>query len=220
MVNYSILLRGAIQMIKIKSKKGFTLIELLVVIAILTVLAFVTVPVVNDVIEKARISNDVQDIRAMEMALNLCAVDGRSYLSATYDMPRFEAVLRETSGGDTQYETLTNNRCNETFNKDFFPLTAQGFSATVYNYCTVKNKKLTIPSQYGYDYYYNVDTNLIIKAEKGISSRDTLKEILKNTRDEDDLTGMWINITQSSEMGLTNEIPEPNSVLYTSHNGG
>lgn len=200
-------------------KAGFTLIELLVVIAILAILAFIALPSVADIVEKARISSDQQEIRTMEAALNLCAVDGRSYLSATYDMPRFEAVLRETANGDTNYNTLTNNRCNGAFDKDFYPLTSQSFYATVYNYCTVKNKALTIPSQFGYDYYYNVDTGLIIKAESNISTRETLREILQNTREEDDLTGMWINISKSSEMGLSNEIPTPNSILYTSAGG-
>ena len=202
------------------SKKGFTLIELLVVIGILAVLAFVTVPSVAGIIERARASSDMQEIRAMEIAINHYAIDGRSYLSATYDMPKVEAVLREVSDGDTEYETLVNNRCNGTFDKDFLPVTAKSFSAVVYNYCQIQNKKLTTPSQFGYDYYYNVDTGLVIKAEKGISDRNVLKEILMNTRDEDDLTGMWINITASVEQGLTNEIPTENYVLYTSESGG
>ena len=203
----------------LKSKKGFTLVELLVVIGILAVLAFVAVPSVADIIEKARASSDMQEIRAMELAINLYAVDGRSYLSAEYDMPNVEAVFRETSDGDTDYKTLANNRCNGTFDKDFFPLTAKSFSAVVFNYCKVQNKKLTTPSQFGYDYYYNVDTGLVIKAERGISSRDELREILLNTRDEDDLTGRWINITASVESGLTHELPQENSILYTGTGG-
>lgn len=202
------------------SKKGFTLIELLVVIGILAVLAFVTVPSVAGIIEKARASSDMQEIRAMEIAINHYAIDGRSYLSATYDMPKVEAVLRQVTDGETNYEELINNRCNATFDKDFLPITAKSFSAVVFNYCQVENKKLTTPSQFGFDYYYNVDTGLVVKAEKGITDRNVLKEILMSTRDEDDLTGMWINITSSVENGLTNEMPTENYILYTSNNGG
>lgn len=104
----------------LSSKKGFTLMELLVVIGILAVLAFVTVPSIAGLIEKARMSNDAQDIRAMELALNLCAVDGRSYLSAEFDMPQFEAVLEQTSDVEESHSVLTNNRCNGAFDKDFF----------------------------------------------------------------------------------------------------
>lgn len=200
----------------IKSKKGFTLIELLVVIGILAVLAFVTVPTVNDIIEKSRIANDSQDIRTMEAAINICAVDGRSYLSAEYDIPNFESVLKEVSEGKTNYNELVNNRCNNAFDKDFLPKTSKSFSSVVYNYSTVKNKKLTLPSEFNKDYYYNVDTGLIVKADQNITSREVLKEILYKTREEDDLTGMWINISSSCEKGLTNEIPEPDSILYTS----
>ena len=199
----------------LSSKKGFTLMELLVVIGILAVLAFVTVPSIAGLIEKARMSNDAQDIRAMELALNLCAVDGRSYLSAEFDMPQFEAVLEQTSDVEESHSVLTNNRCNGAFDKDFFPKTSKAFNSVVYNYCQVKNKRLTIPSEFETDYYYNVDTGMIIKAEQGITDREVLKDILKSVRDESDLTGMWINITSSCEMGITNEIPEPNSVLYT-----
>lgn len=199
----------------LKSKKGFTLIELLVVIGILAVLAFVAVPTVTGLIEKARVSNDMQDIRAMELAIELCAVDGRSYLSADYDMPKLEAVFKETSNGSTEYKKLTNNRCDGAFSKDFIPQTSQSLYATIYNYCTVRNKRLTTPSEFDTQYYYNVDTGLIIKADVGVTSRETLRKILLETRDEDDLSGMWINITASADMGLTNEIPEPNSVLYT-----
>ena len=203
----------------INSKKGFTLIELLVVIGILAVLAFVAVPAVAGLIDRARSSSDMQEIRAMEVAINLYAVDGRSYLSATYDMPNLETVLREVSDGDTDYATLVNNRCNGTFNKDFLPVTAKSFSSVVFNYCKVHNKKLTTPSQFNLDYYYNVDTGLIIRAEKGITDRQVLRNILLDTRDEDDITGMWINITASTENGLTNEMPEADSVLYTSTGG-
>ncbi len=198
----------------INSKSGFTLIEVLVVVAILSVLAIIVVPSVADLIEKARASSDLEEIAVMEKAIVLSSVDGRSYLSACYDMPKIEAVFRDVSDNNENYQQIANSLCNGTFDKDFMPQTARSLVAVIYNYSEASNKKLTVPSQLGYDYYYNVDTGLIVKAEHNITSREELRNILLNTRNEDDLTGKWINLTVAYNNGPTHETVQENSVLY------
>lgn len=198
----------------LNSKKGFTLIEILVVVAILSVLAIIIVPSIADLIDKARASSDSEEIAVMEKAIVLSSIDGRSYLSASYDMPKIEAVFREVSDNNEDYRQIANSLCNGTFDKDFMPQTPKSLIAVIYNYSEASNKKLAVPSQLGYDYYYNVDTGLIIKAEHNITSREELRNILLSTRDEDDLTGKWINLTVAYNNNPTHETVNENTVLY------
>ena len=92
-----------------KPKQGFTLIELLVVIGILAVLAAIAIPSIAGIIDKARKSEDVQNIKTMEMAVETFASEARTYNSATFDLPKVENVLSAVNDGSTNYKELLKN---------------------------------------------------------------------------------------------------------------
>ena len=197
------------------SKKGFTLIELLIVIGILAVLAVITVPTIAGVIDKSRVSKDAETVRAMELGIETFSIDARSYLSVTYDIPRVETVFNIVSDGRTDYDVLANELLGGKLSEEYYPATPVAFLATVSQYCTLRDERITVPSEFGTSFYYNVDTGFIIKAKEGITDRETLKEILMNTRDEEDGTGRWIDLTASIKYDGTensNEIAEENKV--------
>lgn len=58
-----------------KMEKGFTLIELIVVVAIIAILAALVVPVVGGVMDKARMSKCVSQLRTLGQGLGMYAVD-------------------------------------------------------------------------------------------------------------------------------------------------
>ena len=65
----------------LNKQQGFTLIEVLVVITILTILAALIVPRIMDRPDQARVTAAVNDIRAIESALNLYRLDNGVYPS-------------------------------------------------------------------------------------------------------------------------------------------
>jgi general secretion pathway protein G len=65
----------------LNKQQGFTLIEVLVVITILTILAALIVPRIMDRPDQARVTAAVNDIRALESALNLYRLDNGVYPS-------------------------------------------------------------------------------------------------------------------------------------------
>ena len=52
-----------------KQNKGFTLVELIVVIAILAILSVALIPLVNNLIDKSRISRALSDVQAMRTGM-------------------------------------------------------------------------------------------------------------------------------------------------------
>jgi general secretion pathway protein G len=60
-------------------QQGFTLIEVMVVVAILAILATVVITNISDEPGKARVTKAMQDIRAIESALDLYKLDNFNY---------------------------------------------------------------------------------------------------------------------------------------------
>ena len=56
---------------KIRNKKGFTLVEMLIVVAIIAILIAVSIPVVGNALEKARIATDAANERAFKAQLTI-----------------------------------------------------------------------------------------------------------------------------------------------------
>lgn len=80
-------------------KKGFTLIELLVVIAIIGILAAVTLSSLNVARSKARDATRMQDIRAIQTALEMYYIDNNDYPGVpTYEYCNSEASSCNTGG--------------------------------------------------------------------------------------------------------------------------
>lgn len=65
--------------LKIAASRGFTLVEVMVVVVILGILATLVLPRVIGNTDQARQTAAQQDIRAMEMALNLYRLDNYKY---------------------------------------------------------------------------------------------------------------------------------------------
>lgn len=61
---------------KLHSNKGFTLIEMLMVVAIIAILIAVSIPVVNQVLERAREATDAANERSFKAELLVCYLSG------------------------------------------------------------------------------------------------------------------------------------------------
>ena len=61
---------------KLKKKSGFTLIEMLIVVAIIAVLVAVSIPMVNNALEKSRVATDAANERACKAEALLCFLNG------------------------------------------------------------------------------------------------------------------------------------------------
>lgn len=64
---------------KIQKAEGFTLIELLIVVAIIGILAGIAVPQVSNVRSKANLSVVKSDLRSIQTALEIYALDNEGY---------------------------------------------------------------------------------------------------------------------------------------------
>ena len=208
-----------------KNKNGFTLVELLIVVAILAVLAAIAIPSIAGIIDRSRKASDEQNIKTMELAIETFASEARTYTSAKFDLPKVENVLSTINDGNTNYKELLKNYSDNKFSKDFYPTTPLGLITVIENYSSLRGTKITIPAETGTDFYYNVDTGLIIKEETGITDRQTLKTKLLEQREKDDLTGKWINITavigRAGDGGIDNRPADENFVKsYAGNDGG
>lgn len=76
---------------KFRNKKGFTLIEMLIVVAIIAILVAVSIPVVNNALDRARHATDAGNERAAKAEIMI------QYLSGD------EATTKVTANGTTVY---------------------------------------------------------------------------------------------------------------------
>lgn len=76
---------------KFRNKKGFTLIEMLIVVAIIAILVAVSIPVVNNALDRAKHATDAANERAAKAELMI------QYLSGS------DATVQVTANGTTVY---------------------------------------------------------------------------------------------------------------------
>jgi general secretion pathway protein G len=100
-------------------RSGFTFIELVIGIAILAILALVVAPGIMGVLEKARISGTVSNLKNIKTAIDMFKVDTARYPTKLRDLvekPREEAVARNwTKGGYIEGGELPKDAWNEEF---------------------------------------------------------------------------------------------------------
>ena len=81
-----------------KKRRGFTLIELLAVIVILAVIALITIYIIGDVIEQAKIKKYYSEEKSMETAAGLYLVKNEGMLDRVIDSQ--EITLRTLVDSD------------------------------------------------------------------------------------------------------------------------
>jgi general secretion pathway protein G len=106
-------------MISRSVRSGFTFIELVIGIAILAILALVVAPGIMGVLEKARISGTVSNLKNIKTAIDMFKVDTAKYPTKLRDLvekPREESVARNwTKGGYIEGGELPKDAWNEDF---------------------------------------------------------------------------------------------------------
>lgn len=60
-----------------KNKKGFSLVEMLIVVAIIAILVGITIPVINNQLEKSRRAVDISNVRQLESVLTYAYLGGQ-----------------------------------------------------------------------------------------------------------------------------------------------
>lgn len=98
--------------IKNKNNKGFTLIELLVVIAIIGLLSSIVLASLSGARSKARDTKRLGDLRSIEKALSLYALNNGGYVPlSAYD--QWSDVIKKADGSiDCNHPTLITNNNN------------------------------------------------------------------------------------------------------------
>ena len=95
--------------------KGFTLVELIVVIAILAILSVALIPLVNNLIDKSRISRLLSDVAAIKSAAT----------AYNADVGSFNALLSNIALGKTRFDVSdlgTNNNNLSTWSGPYIEL--------------------------------------------------------------------------------------------------
>src|ERR1051326_795089 len=82
-------------------KNGFTLVELLIVIVIIAVLASIALPVFNGIQERAKATQDMNNLRQIGLATQMYMNDNDGVLFSLTDS--WMQKLHPDSGGGTQY---------------------------------------------------------------------------------------------------------------------
>lgn len=67
---------------KRNNKKGFTIVELVIVIAVIAILAAVLIPTFSNIVKKANLSNDQQNVRNMNTALAVEVIPNSKFATA------------------------------------------------------------------------------------------------------------------------------------------
>ena len=86
-----------------QSKRGFTIVELVIVIAVIAVLAAVLIPTFSSLIKKANLSADMQNVRAMTLALK--AEESKTGAKPK-DIETVKAILANAGFNTENWQTL------------------------------------------------------------------------------------------------------------------